>query len=113
MSKRDLIAGLIVGVGISGGALVASGLPNPGVGECAPANIVVSRGEPTLIDTNGPVTGIRMWQVCGYQVPTGDGAGMRAVDDEFVTEFDLDDAAVLVEAADELLATDGNVFLHD
>lgn len=81
------IATLLLG----GGALLAGGLPNPEVGECAIADAVVTRSEPTFIDPEGQVTGLRIWQVCGYQVPTGTGSNMRAVDDRFVVDIDLGD----------------------
>ena len=78
------IATLILG----GGALVA--LPNPSTGECAIADIVITRTTPTMIDTDGEITGLRLWQVCGYQVPNDTG-GVRQVDDTFSTEYDLDE----------------------
>jgi len=76
-----------------GGTFLAADLPNPAVGECVFADVVVTRGDATFLDPDGPVTGLHGWQVCGYQVPTGVGSNMRAVDDQFYFEVDLDDVA--------------------
>lgn len=100
--KRYLITTAILAVGVSI-PVEAADMPNPAVGECAIADVVVTRGDPTFIDPDGPVTGLRIWQVCGYQVPTGVGSNLRAVDDEFVTDLDLDDATAIAAAAEELL----------
>ncbi len=81
---------LIIGTLLAGGTLVTADMPNPNVGECEIADAVVTRSEPTFINPDGEVTGLRVWQVCGYQVPTGVGSNMRAVDDEFVTDIELD-----------------------
>lgn len=79
---------LLIATLLGGGALIA--LPNPSVGECEIADIVITRTEPTMIDTDGEITGIRIWQVCGFQVPNETG-GVRAVDDTFNTEYDIDE----------------------
>lgn len=84
-----------------GGTFFTADLPNPQVGECVIADVVITRTEPTMIDTDGEVTGIRLWQVCGFQVPTETGVAAR--DDTFNTELDLDDAELLVAAAGELV----------
>ena len=82
------------------GSFVGADLPNPQVGECEIADIVVTRSAPTMIDVDGEITGLRIWQVCGFQVPTD--TGVRAVDDTFVIHFDEDTAVLVVEAATEL-----------
>lgn len=92
---------LIIGALLAGGSFVAADLPNPAVGECRIADIVVTRSEPTMINPDGEVTGLRVWQVCGFQVPTDTG-GQRAVDDTFVLDFDADDADMVIAAAEAL-----------
>ncbi len=99
---RYLIAIAILTVTVSIPAAAAD-MPNPNVGECAIADVVITRNAPTFINPDGEITGLRIWQVCGYQVPTGDGSNVRAVDDEFVTDIDLDQAELIVAAVDELL----------
>lgn len=87
---------------LAGGTLVpAAELPNPEVGECVIADVVVARAESTFIDPAGTVIGLRIWQVCGFQVPNSTG-GVRAVDDTFVTEVDGDMAELIVAAAEDL-----------
>lgn len=100
---KGFVAGLIAGVAVGGGTLIAAGLPNPDVGECEFADIVVTRGNPTYINPEGEITGLHGWQVCGYQVPTGEGSDVRAIDEQFYFEVDVDDAELLVSAAEELL----------
>lgn len=109
---------LTVAAAITGGSAIgsvglnANGLPNPEVGECVFADVIFDREEPTLIDPDGAVTGVHGWQVCGYQVPTGVGSNVRAVDSQFYFELDQDAAVMLVQAADDIAAGD-DVFLHD
>ena len=109
---KQFVAGAIIGAVLGGGVLAAAGLPNPQVGECELADLVVTRDEPTIIDPEGAVTGAHGWQVCGYQVPTGAGSNMRAVDGQFYFEYDLDDARDIVDAADGMLDGD-DVFTAD
>lgn len=90
---------------IIGGSFVAAELPNPSVGECIVVDVVATRTAPTMINPDGEVTGLRVWSVCGFQVPTDTG-GQRAVDDTFVTDYDLDDAEAVIAAAGGLV--DGN-----
>jgi len=97
---------LIVAALLTGGSVITGSIPNPKVGECIFTDIVVTRSEPTFVDPDGAVTGMRIWQVCGFSVPTDTG-GSIAVDDLFVTEIDVDAAIELVEAADDLLGDDG------
>lgn len=89
-----------------GGTLFAADLPNPEVGACVIADAVVTRSEPTMIDPDGAVTGMRIWQVCSFQHPTDTG-GMRTVDDSFVTEIDLEGVDPdMADAAAEVLRGD-------
>lgn len=87
---------------LAGGTLVSADLPNPQVGECVIADVVVTRSEPTMIDPDGEVLGLRIWQSCGYQYPNGTG-GYAAKDDVFVTDVDLDIAELIAAAAGELV----------
>lgn len=94
---------LIIAPLLAGSALApAADLPNPDVGECEIADIVVTRTNPTFMDSDGAVTGIRIWQVCSYQTPAGE--SLRTIDEEFPLDIDLEAAELLVGAADELLA---------
>lgn len=108
---------LTVAAAISGGSAIGavglnpSNLPNPEVGECVFADVIFEREEPTLIDPQGAVTGAHGYEACGYQVPTGSGSGMRAVDGQFYFELDQDAADMLVQAATDIAGDD--VFFHD
>jgi hypothetical protein len=100
---KAFVAGVIAGVTVGGGVLAAAGLPNPQVGECVWSEVVFTRSQPTMIQPEGEVTGGRIWQACGYQVPTGVGSNMRAVDEAFWTDIDADTAEMLIAASDDLL----------
>lgn len=92
----------IIATVLGGSTLVAANMPNPNVGECAIADFVVERSEPTMIDPDGEVTGARLWQVCGYQFPNGTG-GYTSKDDAFWTVVDPELAELIVAAAGDLV----------
>lgn len=91
----------IIATVLGGGTLVAANMPNPSIGECAIADFVFTRSEPTMIDPDGEITGARQWQVCGFQIPNGAG-GYTAKDDTFYLDLTADEAEMVLAAAGEL-----------
>jgi hypothetical protein len=101
----------IIAAALAGGGTAAFTMPSVGADECAIVSTDIEREDETLIDPEPPAVGVRIIVYCGHEVVNENGIS-RTDRSLKVIELDVDQATVLVEAADELL-DDGDVFLSD
>ncbi len=99
----------IIATLLAGGTLAPAELPTPGINECAIVGTEIVRADPTLVDPTPDAVSVRLVVLCGQGVTSSSGT-VRTERDLKVIDLDVEQAAVLVEAADDLL-TDDYVFL--
>lgn len=101
---------LIAATLIAGGTLVGAEMPSPGYDECAIVSVDVAAGEPTFIDPEPGATSMRLIAYCGQRVTNSSGSGTHNEPALKFIDVDLEQAEVIVQAAEDLL-DDGEVYL--
>ncbi len=101
---RSIAAALLAGSSVSG-------MPAPEINECSIVSTDIVRADVTLVDPTPDALSVRLVVYCGQAVVTQTGASRNERALKFI-DLDVVQAAVLVDAADDLL-TDDDVFVED
>lgn len=103
---------LIAGALLVGGAAVQAELPNVGYDQCDIVSTDVARADETFIDPEPDATSLRLIVYCGQRVITPTGSERNSPELK-VIDVDEEQAVVIVDAANDLIQEDGDVFIGD
>ncbi len=97
---------------LGGTSLLGSAIPNAPTGECVLLDTAIDTEPATYVEPDPAATSMRLYLVCGFQTVNSSGNPV-GTDDVFILDVDVEQAEVIVGAASDLLAADGDVFVSD